>query len=628
MVKSLVVLLALLLSSLGVSLLAHGEEGKGTLQGEEVGEIVVSAEAVSLSTRVSKGESVLVIAREDFPPSASSLADVLERVPSARILRTGGEGSLATLSLRAAGANQVLFMLNGVPITLPGGTPADLSLFDLSSVERVEIATGLAYGGRAVSGIVNIITREKVSEVKAPSVTSLSSSVGSFSTYKAKMTYEKNLPSSHALILSSFFSTAGDFTFERRNGERLRRSNNEARRLNALYARESWRKSRLKSVSFTSAVLRRGVPGFAEFPTENAYLSEGVFVLSLHNLSGLDSPRQSQNRQWQKELNVSAVGSFIDFSDPKPALGAPIHSRTREFDIYSEWTLASSENEVLSTSLSFNKMLASSFGDPQRVSLRLMASKELSLGDILFVPNLVLNSADSLPLVLSGGLPIQWKLAKGVTVNAVLGRSFRYPEFSELYYPSQGFIRGNPDLRSERANFGEAGLSFKCGKFQAGVSFWKREHENQIKFVPISAYAISAVNTGRVDAKGIEATLEASPSPSLRFSLSESFTQADYENSKIELTQTPKYKLFATVDLEVSGWGIGVSHLRQSSQNADLFGSIRVPGKEFTSLQLGRHRKDETIRLSLNNLFNNPGRDFWDLPLPGRWFEFSYERRF
>ena len=69
-----------------------------------------------------------------------------------------------------------------------------------------------------------------------------------------------------------------------------------------------------------------------------------------------------------------------------------------------------------------------------------------------------------------------------------------------------------------------------------------------------------------------------------------------------------------------------MANFRESAQNADLFGSIRVPGKNLWNLSLAS-TGDTAVTLTVDNLFDQSARDYWDLPLPGRYFELAWERQ-
>lgn len=97
-----------------------------------------------------------------LPPTVVDLPGAIDRLPGATVVRQGGPGSPAVLQLRGSGGDQVLVLLDGVPINSPLTGVADLSTVDLASIDRVTVLPGAQssrYGPRALGGVVLLETR-------------------------------------------------------------------------------------------------------------------------------------------------------------------------------------------------------------------------------------------------------------------------------------------------------------------------------------------------------------------------------------------------------------------------------------------------------------------------------------
>jgi vitamin B12 transporter len=105
----------------------------------------------------------LVLEEGDLQASnATTLGELLADVPGMWINESGTPGGLTTASIRASAASQVLVLVDGVPVNQATNGVADLSSFPLAELERVEIRRGTAgshYGGSAVGGVVNLVTK-------------------------------------------------------------------------------------------------------------------------------------------------------------------------------------------------------------------------------------------------------------------------------------------------------------------------------------------------------------------------------------------------------------------------------------------------------------------------------------
>jgi vitamin B12 transporter len=600
------------------------EEQQQTETPTDIGEIEVTAKPIELATRSLPGQPVIVVERGEWQPGARTVADVVEQLAPVSLQRTGGEGSLTTLSLRAAGAADTLVLLNGVPVTLPGGLPPDLSLFGLEQVERIEVlpgGSGTIHGSRALGGVVNIVTRSG-----GEGGASAALSAGSFGTVRVSLTRESQQPSSNEILTTSLFSTTGDFSFESLNGELRTRRNNRAQRVNAYWQRQTYSASELRTAFASLAALKRGVPGFAEFPTERAGLTEELLAV------GVNSFLPASSNDWSRELSISGTQGFVRYTDDQPAMGGSQRSRAADASLHGSFALTRELPQAtteVAMQLSASYLRGSGYGSRHRISGGLSALRSLRHGRLTLTPSLGLHFAEGESLQPAWDFALAYDVNSALQLRASCGRSFRFPEFSELYYPAQGFITGNPALKPERAHHANLGATYGNGAVELSADvFWRRQHD-LIRFLPVSAYSIKPLNTGETEADGLELAGKVKLSPHLRLSFAYALTDAEFTASGLGFPQVPRHRFSAGMNYTGNRWSASVTNFRESAQNADLFGSIRVPGKSLWNLHLAvAPRKGNTISLSVNNVFDQSARDYWDLPLPGRYVELTWEKRF
>lgn len=114
-------------------------------------------------TRRSVAAAGTVIEREAIDHSrARDLGELLQRESGVIVIRRGGPGAPSVASVRGGSADQVLVLLDGMPINSPLTGEADLSAIPLASVERVRVLRGgqsARYGGRALAGVIAVETR-------------------------------------------------------------------------------------------------------------------------------------------------------------------------------------------------------------------------------------------------------------------------------------------------------------------------------------------------------------------------------------------------------------------------------------------------------------------------------------
>ncbi|MEM9027052.1 MAG: TonB-dependent receptor [Pseudomonadota bacterium] len=94
----------------------------------------------------------------------ATFVDVLRGTPGVNVRRSGGPGGTTDVRIRGADSDQTLVMIDGIPVNDPASAQGefDFSVISLANVERVEILRGPqsgVYGGDAIGGVINIITR-------------------------------------------------------------------------------------------------------------------------------------------------------------------------------------------------------------------------------------------------------------------------------------------------------------------------------------------------------------------------------------------------------------------------------------------------------------------------------------
>jgi vitamin B12 transporter len=133
-----------------------------------------SQEAISRTAR-----TTYVVTKTDMVRDGDiTVADAVQNVPGVTLNRYGGFGAQTSLSIRGSSTQQVLVLLDGMPVAGAQLDGVDLAQYATSGIERVEVVEGggsTLYGSGSVGGIVNIITAH-------PAAGNASASLGSFNT--------------------------------------------------------------------------------------------------------------------------------------------------------------------------------------------------------------------------------------------------------------------------------------------------------------------------------------------------------------------------------------------------------------------------------------------------------------
>jgi len=93
----------------------------------------------------------------------NTVADVLARQPGLQVSRSGGPFTATSVFIRGANADQMLVLVDGVPVTSLDPSGASLPYLSLTDVDHIEIVRGPAsalYGANALGGVIQIFTKK------------------------------------------------------------------------------------------------------------------------------------------------------------------------------------------------------------------------------------------------------------------------------------------------------------------------------------------------------------------------------------------------------------------------------------------------------------------------------------
>jgi vitamin B12 transporter len=98
-----------------------------------------------------------------------TVAEALRGVTGSHVVETGSFGGQTSLFLRGGENDYVKVLVDGVPLNRPGGA-IDLAHLTTDNVERIEIVAGpgsVLYGSDAVTGVIQIFTRNGAGPLRA-----------------------------------------------------------------------------------------------------------------------------------------------------------------------------------------------------------------------------------------------------------------------------------------------------------------------------------------------------------------------------------------------------------------------------------------------------------------------------
>lgn len=189
---------------------AHTKTLSGTSTPKMQDPVVVTASRIQqpLST---VGSSMTVISGEELEKKGiTEVVDALKTVPGVSFSRNGGVGQTTSLRIRGADSGQVVVMIDGVVVNDPTNTSGfyDFNALHVHNIDRIEILRGpqsAVYGGNAVGGVVNIITKRG----EGKPVYTAAASAGSHNTFSQELGTRGQKGKLHYSVNASNFNTVG-----------------------------------------------------------------------------------------------------------------------------------------------------------------------------------------------------------------------------------------------------------------------------------------------------------------------------------------------------------------------------------------------------------------------------------
>lgn len=566
-----------------------------------------------------------VIKTEDFGKEFKTTSEILSFSPGVQIRDFGGFGQLKTASIRGSSADQVVILLDGARISSPLGGGVDLSTIPLEYVDRFEVVRGGASalaGTDAIGGVINIVTKKAVEPF-----TKLSISGGAFRTLVASLSRAGRLGSGGYLLSLSHASTEGDFKFKSINDFSVSRINNE-------FVSESflgkltqplpagWELTLLNEFYFN----RKGVPGLGEFQEDSSRQTDA---------RNLGSARLRKGGLFHKnldfDLNLFARFDMLKFRDKEPTVGIPIDTLSRTIALGANPTFKfyAPHNQTISfgSEARVEMLRNDDFGNPWRYTLSAFLGDEIALaGDLVLISPIVrldvwrtMGHSDETDASISPKLGVVIKPLRFLAVKGNISRSFRAPNFSELFHPEQGFIGGNPDLVSERSIDFDAGFVLGTPRVSLALSYFQSQTDDLIMFVFVSARRIEPRNLDRVAQQGVEASLVARPFPFVELYAAYTHLDGEIKDTGAQLPGRAKNLFDLRATLSIGAFKLyWESHFVDKIPLTPFQDSPSTEARWTHDAGAGFDLKRGFFTASAKNVFNNLRvRDAFDFPLPG-----------
>ncbi len=490
--------------------------------------------------------SLSVITRKQIRESgARNLYDLLRLIPGVRVdLGNRGRPVISIRGVQTDSSNHLLFLLDGHVLNEPGNGSAaflyDLSRLPLHNVQRIEVLRGPGspvFGANAFLGAVNVITRSP-EQMGAPELTVR----GEFDA-NGEVGEEVNLLAGGRL--SEDWSASINLNLVNRPGETIAVAADAAGRSgevdNEFGQFDAQLRIESRHTRFTGRFTRQEQGDhygtFYQLAPDDEMLFSGGF-LELLDSRGLNEAMDLKTRLYGDWYHGKARVSLIPRGSQ--SLGSPwygfndtgayavlfqdlakygldlrigFHGLTNhrmtaglQLEYQSQGNTRTLRN-FIGTSGPFDPLVDVSGSENfSRDADRLVSALFIEdlwkvTTDLNVILGLRLDHYSNAGVSLNPRVGFNWHLAPSYQLRALLGTSFREPDFRSLYLDAGSFF-GNPDLEEERIRTFEIGSSIH---FSPALSMDITLYHNQLTdLIVVSPDTARFENIGNLSTRGIE----------------------------------------------------------------------------------------------------------------------------
>ncbi|MFA5271404.1 MAG: TonB-dependent receptor [Candidatus Omnitrophota bacterium] len=554
--------------------------------------------------------TVDVITSEDMEASgAQDVSEAIFDLPSVNISDYGGAGSLKTIRMRGAVPSQVLILMDGKPINSPRDGETDLSTIPLDNVERIEVMPGAAsslYGAQAMGGTVNIITK---SPPQSGHKTELTTRFGSFKTFTESLSHGARIGKFGYIVSGGYESSDGFRANSSLNTKDFNaKFDYKLNESNTLGANCGFYKS------------RSGTPGPINAPDNDDIQMQLKNYIDVSWDSKLDEKSGLFGRLYNNydrlEFMENTAGSMFDIPFSKSVHTTKVEGTNLRFNrqLTDFYQLVAGYDYV-------NNLNDSTSSAKHKYSVNAgYLENQFNIGDkTKLAVSARVDDYSNFGTEFNPSVNFLYAFLENLKAHASVSRSFRAPTFNDLYWPDEGWAKGNPNLKPEKGINYELGLDTKVNKyFSTGLVYYRNDFSDLINWAPDVMDVWQPQNIGRATINGVELVNKFTLSDNFEIGLNYTYLSARNKETNKYLIYQPKnkmdfslkYKEFYGFDFELVGQWTG-------ARFHDTDNTIKVKPYFLLNFNVAKQIKENyKVFLSVDNILNKEYQVVKNYPTP------------
>ncbi len=624
----------------------------------ELDTLVVSATRIERALNDTPVRTEVVSRHELDRIHARSLKEALENVPGLQLREIHGKSGYEA-SLQGLSSDQLLILIDGMPLAASTGSSVDLNQLAVADIERIEIIKGAAsaqYGSSAMGGVINIITRQAEAGLRS----TLSYDAGSYgkqnigertsdiAQHHASASLEGGNQTLKARLSADVRNNQG---FDANPSTWVRQGDDSER---TQYAGQlTWR---IQDGAFLAAEVQqfkendkqwlhqennRFSNKYESIERQRFNVAGGYAFANGGQFTAKSLIERYQSDSYKQNLgyvpfDVRAMSVDTDFVSLQWDLPSTFLGMTRH-----QWQIGSDLRRERLTQFKDGVAEIGRSGQAERENDEVFVQDDyfFSENGELVLGLRVQNDSD-FGLHSSPKAALKYRIFEAhdqqVLLRASVGTGYRVPNLKERYYTfdhsSIGYVvLGNPDLNPETSVSYQAGVLWQISaQHSVDINAFYNDIQDLIQtdknsFGTVNgAAAYRYQNIDSAQTYGIESLYQQQLLDFLRVNFSHTYTQAKNKTTGEKLTQKPEHIARVGLDMQLTNaWQVGVRSRYQSRELAQS--SPRVWSPQWLTLDV---KTSYQISPSLStfagvdNLGNqqrdfNSGTDFG--PIAGRF---------
>jgi len=585
-------------------------------------------------------EKLKIINIEDMHllPS-TNIGEVLNQAASLGIINTD---QTQEIMIRGNYSDKVLFLLNGNPLASGNLNIAELPISIVKSIEIMPESGSAYFGEKAVSGVINIITKESKKE---DPIYDGYISYGKYSKYVINHSINFNYHGGH-LVNVNIIKNENNFTYKDTSGNVKIREDNSSFKQQLFYSYNNRIANQLIiSGNIFAKFGERKFPGSITKPLNNSALNHSFVSENLKfgyndgkNLLFLKYINSNNNDNYTLNDSILNKNVKIDNSLEEIELSGLFTDKLIKYSVslgkkwedYKEQNI----NDSITTNLNHSRE-TSFFSGAADFDIKIFDQSINVFGSIR--DDKIKNVTDETSWEFGGTIKLNL-LGNKLFGNYSVGTGFKLPDYDSKFSVNGFWSLANTDLKPERReniNW-QIGLINKSSIFDLRYKNFQYDIDNVIIWKQDSTNEYIQTNLPKAINFGYEISVNLKPIKHI--SINGSYSEYDYVNKSTGeffnkvLPFKPAYQLFSQLQISFSKQNFIFEYISNGESYEDPENKVVMKRYDLYNVSTQREFYFKAFKINVSftmkNLLNEDYEIIHYFPMPGRTYEMKLGVKF